>query len=282
MARGSCLCGDVAWEAAGPFAWMSHCHCSRCRKSHGTAFATYVSAPAAGFRWLAGNDTVRGYETSPGFSRRFCGRCGSTVPGGAYEGLVFVPAGSLDGDLGVKPAAHIFVGSKAPWWEIADATPQHDTYPAAVAAPVLPDLDRKPSAGPPQGSCLCGGIGYAVEGKPVGAWNCHCGRCRKARGSGFASNLFVPADGLRFVRGEDRLSCHKVADAQFFTQFFCRDCGAKMPRIDRDRGFAVVPMGSLDDDPGVRPRAHIFVASKADWDEISDALPQHAAAPPRG
>ena len=49
MARGSCLCGGVAWEADGPFDLMSHCHCSICRKAHGAAFATYVAVPAAGF-----------------------------------------------------------------------------------------------------------------------------------------------------------------------------------------------------------------------------------------
>ena len=56
--RGSCLCGDVAWEAAAPFELMHHCHCSICRKLHGAAFETAVGAPAEGFRWLRGEGQI--------------------------------------------------------------------------------------------------------------------------------------------------------------------------------------------------------------------------------
>ena len=73
---------------------------------------------------------------------------------------------------------------------------------------------------------------------------------------------------------------YKVPEAERFTQTFCATCGAKMPRTDAARGIAIVPMGALDDDPGVRPAEHIFVADKAPWFEITDALPQHAAYAP--
>jgi len=53
-----------------------------------------------------------------------------------------------------------------------------------------------------------------------------------------------------------------------------------MPRLDPNRGIAVVPMGSLDDDPGIRPTAHIFVGSKAPWFEIADDLPQYKESTP--
>ena len=59
MANGTCLCGDIRFRLDGPFQWMMHCHCSRCRKHHGSAFATFVGAPAAGFEWLAGKDAHR-------------------------------------------------------------------------------------------------------------------------------------------------------------------------------------------------------------------------------
>ena len=81
---------------------------------------------------------------------------------------------------------------------------------------------------------------------------------------------------MRFTRGAERLTLYKLPDARYFAQAFCRDCGGKLPRLDRERKLAVVPMGSLDDDPGVRPSAHIFVASKAPWYEIPDDLPRHA------
>jgi hypothetical protein len=72
----------------------------------------------------------------------------------------------------------------------------------------------------------------------------------------------------------------KVPDARFFTNTFCGICGSKVPRVDRERDFAVVPAGALDGDPGLRPQMHIFVGSKAPWFEIQDALPRHEAAAP--
>ena len=111
MVKSRCLCGAVRWTADGPLQFMSHCHCSRCRKAHGTPFATYVAAPSAGFS-LTGAEHLARYESSPGFFRTFCPNCGSVVPGDPFGPLMFVPAGCLDGDPGVKPEMDIFVASK--------------------------------------------------------------------------------------------------------------------------------------------------------------------------
>src|ERR671924_2048343 len=107
MPNAACLCGSVTWSSDGPFEYMSHCHCSRCRKAHGTPFATYVAAPEGGFR-LRGEDRVDRWESSPGFFRAFCTGCGSVVPGDPWQGLVFLPAGCMEDDPGERPAAHIF------------------------------------------------------------------------------------------------------------------------------------------------------------------------------
>jgi hypothetical protein len=279
MANASCLCGDVTWTLEGPFHHMSHCHCSRCRKAHGVAFATYVAAGADGFA-LRGREHVVRWESSPGFFRCFCGRCGSVVPGDTLEGLGFAPAGNFEDDPGIRPQAHIFTASKAPWYEIPDALPRFDTYPPGIDAPVLPDRPAAKPSGAPGGSCLCGSVAYVVEGKPVRFVSCHCSRCRKARSAAHASNFFTPLDGVRFTRGQELLASYKVPEAQHFTQVFCRRCGSSMPRLDPSRGIAVVPMGSLDGDPGIRPTAHIFVGSKAPWFDIADALPQYKESTP--
>ncbi|HJQ85504.1 MAG TPA: GFA family protein [Candidatus Binatia bacterium] len=276
MTHSRCLCGNVTWEADGPLQFMSHCHCGRCRKAHGTPYATYVAAPAGDFR-LTGGERVARWESSPGFFRSFCTGCGSVVPGDPWERLVFVPAGCMDEDPEVRPGAHIFVGSKAPWFTITDGLPRFDAYPPGVDTPAQPDLRPPEPAGPaPRGSCLCGGVAYVVEGAPVRARNCHCSRCRRARSAAHATNLITAAAGVRFTRGTDLVASYRVPEARFFTQAFCRRCGSPMPRIDRDRDMAVVPMGTLDDDPGLRPQVHIFVGSKAPWFEITDDLPQHA------
>ena len=282
MIRGSCLCGDVAWQVDGPVELMSHCHCSRCRKAHGAAFATYVRCKADHFRLTRGRERIVRFESSPGTFRPFCSRCGSVVPDGApWDGHVGMPAGCLDDDPGVRPLAHIFVASKAPWWEIRDKLPRFDAYPPGFGGTVLADRPTPdPPGGAPRGSCLCGRVAYRVEAPATVVRNCHCGRCRKERSAAHATNLVTPADGVRFTHGAELLTEYKVPEARFFTHVFCRACGSSLPRIDRSRNLAVVPMGSLDDDPGARPSVHIFVASKAPWYEIPDDLPQHAEYPP--
>ena len=120
---------------------------------------------------------------------------------------------------------------------------------------------------------------YELSADPTWAHNCHCSRCRKTRGAPFASNLFVPIAGFRYVEGEAELQSYKVPEAERFTHVFCRRCGSTMPWINQARATAVVPMGSLDGSPGIAPMAHIFVESKADWHEITDELARFPAAP---
>ena len=278
--RGSCLCGEVEYEIDGPLQHTHHCHCQYCRKSHGTPCATGSLAPAAGRRWLRGEKSIVRYESSPGFHRWFCARCGSSLPGDDIGGLLFVPLGNLDGDPGVRPAFHMFAKTKAPWWEIRDALPAFDGFPPGVDAADAPDLPPRDPVGGTRGSCLCGAIAFRVEKDPILARSCHCGRCRKARATAHATNMLVSLDGVRFTRGESAVASFKVPDARFFTQAFCPTCGAKVPRFATDRGFVIVPMGALDDDPGIRPSEHIWVGSKAPWDEIADELPRWDEAPP--
>ena len=128
-----------------------------------------------------------------------------------------------------------------------------------------------------EGSCLCGAIRYEILQRPQRAHNCHCQRCRKVRGTAFAANLFVPLDALRYTRGEDKLESYKLPEADRFTHVFCKVCGSSLPFLNVARGLAVVPMGSLDDDPGYSPKAHIYVDSMAPWHTITDELPQHAS-----
>lgn len=278
--QSSCLCGDVRWSTdANPIS-LSHCHCSRCRKQHGTGFATYGMTPAAGFR-IDGEAGVGMYESSPGFTRRFCKRCGSVVPPPPDDTFVFLPAGNFDADPVVRPMVHIFAASKAPWYEIPDALMRFDAYPPGIDATVVPDRPLAPRpAGKTRGSCNCGAVAFEYGGDPILCRNCHCLRCRKARSAAHASNLGTRMNQLRFTQGEDRLTTYKIPEAKFFTQVFCNVCGSKAPRVDPSRDLAVVPLGSLDDDPGVKPREHIFVSSKAPWFEIADGLPRYEEALP--
>ena len=96
MLTGSCLCGDIAFEIDGPVDMAVHCHCSMCRKFHGSAFATFGTAAPHDFRWVRGAERVRRYQSSARGSRPFCPRCGSGVPAiGESLPVVLVPMGIL-------------------------------------------------------------------------------------------------------------------------------------------------------------------------------------------
>jgi len=128
MVRGSCLCGSVRYEIRGPLGRITHCHCSMCRRAQGAAFGSYARINWADFSWLSGETEVASFQSSPGVSRTFCRRCGSTLQfiRDSQPQTFSLAVGTLDNDPGVRPSSHIFVGSKAPWFEITDALPQHE------------------------------------------------------------------------------------------------------------------------------------------------------------
>jgi hypothetical protein len=195
-------------------------------------------------------------------------------------GHMVVPAGNLDGDL-PRPQLHMFVKHKAPWFVIADELPQHDEWPPGYGMqPVA--REPRPTDGPGvHGSCLCGAVAYAIDRTPLRFMYCHCSRCRRARSAAHASNLFYPLDALHWIRGEDLSVDYALPEAQRFGVAFCRRCGSGLPRPSPAHNVVLVPAGSLDDDPGMRPEAHICVDSRASWDVIgADGIAQLAGLPP--
>ena len=130
MIRGSCLCGDIRFELTGEIIDFSACHCSQCRKAYGAAFGPVVVIAREDFRYVCGVEGVRRFRQSERVNRYFCERCGSPLPMvEEWDPLVGVPAGLLDDDPGIGLSSQLFVGSKAPWYEIGDAIPQHDEWP---------------------------------------------------------------------------------------------------------------------------------------------------------
>lgn len=132
MIRGGCLCGALRFEIDGAITQVGNCHCSMCRRFHGAAFATYGKVDPEKFRWVQGADQLGVYETSPGNGWAFCRACGSSLGLPKDGKLASVALGTLNSDPGVRPAYHMFVGSKAPWHEITDDLPQYDAWPPAL------------------------------------------------------------------------------------------------------------------------------------------------------
>jgi hypothetical protein len=127
MLTGSCLCGAVRYEVKGELGPIVMCHCAQCRKANGTAFATNSPVKARDFHLLQGSEALAEFESTPGKFRVFCGRCGSPLYSrrAAAPDVLRLRIGTLDTPLDARPSAHIFVDSKAAWWEIDDDLPQH-------------------------------------------------------------------------------------------------------------------------------------------------------------
>ncbi len=127
MYQGSCLCGAIHYEIHGELSAAAYCHCSRCRKVNGSVFAANATVKEADFRLLRGAEALKTYSTAAGVHRVFCGGCGAPVYSKRDSGPGFLRLrlGLLDTPLPQGPQQHIFVGSKAPWYEIHDGLPQH-------------------------------------------------------------------------------------------------------------------------------------------------------------
>ncbi len=278
--HGSCLCSEASWTCFDSPITALHCHCSRCRKAHGAAFASYYFFPMDHFQWTGNLSSIIQFSTSPGITRAFCGICGSVTPAADTDSnMMGVPAGCHH--HGPAICAHIFVDSKAPWHEITDHLPQHRTYPPGINGPVLQNTrwPPKPEGVVSRGSCLCRTVTFEVTESFHVVHNCYCSRCRRARATAFTTNGFTSSKGVRFLTGADHIHHYKLPEARYFTQAFCTKCGSGLPRIDTERNLAVTPLGVLDDPPGQGPVDHIFVADRANWYEIGGPLPQFCQEP---
>jgi len=124
--HGSCLCGGVKYRINGQLRDARFCHCSMCRKAHGSAFRARATVQASDFEFTEGGDLVTFYQSSPGNRRGFCRVCGSPIVSKfeAHPNYYGLPLGALNNDLGIRPMQHVHVASKASWFTITDDLPQ--------------------------------------------------------------------------------------------------------------------------------------------------------------
>ena len=127
-----------------------------------------------------------------------------------------------------------------------------------------------------RGSCLCGAVQYEIIGEASKFYHCHCKRCRKATGTGHASNLLVKPGSIKWLKGEELIKGYKVPEAIRFTNRFCSVCGSRVPRYAKEIDTIVIPAGSLDSEPTIKPGARIFWDSRASWSCSGDELPVHS------
>jgi len=128
------------------------------------------------------------------------------------------------------------------------------------------------------GSCLCGAVRFEIAGDFAHFYLCHCQYCRKDTGSAHAANLFSSSATLRWLAGQDQVTRFNLPNTRH-RHCFCATCGSALPDLQMDGTLLKVPAGSLDTDVIMRPNAHIFVASKANWDEALENIPTVARLP---
>ncbi|WP_425916014.1 GFA family protein [Acinetobacter sp. TSRC1-2] len=131
LCSGSCLCGGLRYEIQGEIGDIVQCHCRKCRKANGTAFATNAPIKKADFKIVQGEHLLKKFQSSATTQRCFCADCGSPIISIKTEtpDLYRLRIGTLDTPLQQKPTQHIFAASKAEWDTICDGLVQHDGRP---------------------------------------------------------------------------------------------------------------------------------------------------------
>ena len=124
------------------------------------------------------------------------------------------------------------------------------------------------------GSCLCGAVKYTIEGGIDSIIHCHCSLCRKSSGTAYATNGFVQTDDFVIHKGQDNLTSFAFKPGRY--RHFCTTCGSPIySSNDDDPSRIRIRAGLIESDISERPIAHIFTASKANWDTVGDAVPSY-------
>lgn len=120
--NGACLCGAVRFELAEPFVGVSHCHCTNCKRIAGGTGTVSGRVRTEAVRVLAGSELLTTYQPEEGTAKTFCSVCGSNLFGGGWPESEWtsVRLSALDDPGDVRPEAHTFVRSVAPWETLPD------------------------------------------------------------------------------------------------------------------------------------------------------------------
>ena len=127
------------------------------------------------------------------------------------------------------------------------------------------------------GECNCGAVAFELSADLSGVFVCHCSICRRSTGSNGIAVVVVDNDAFRWTRGEEHIASWTKPNSEWQT-WFCRICGSPLPGAN-DESRTFVPAGPLSDGgDALRVIHHIWVDSKAGWDEIGDSGQRHAEA----
>ena len=116
---------------------------------------------------------------------------------------------------------------------------------------------------------MCGGVRFEVSEPPIYAGYCHCTRCQRRSGTAAAISARIQPGSLRVLEGEELIGAYEPDDG--FHKLFCSACGSALwSRHPTDHDLVSIRLGAFDDDPGVRPSYHQYVAYAVPWEPIPD------------
>jgi hypothetical protein len=246
MRHGSCLCGAVTFAVEGQPRDVLLCHCTQCRQTSGHFWA--AAGADHGTLTVTKGDALVWFQSSAKARRGFCGECGSSLFWEEFGGdhISFAP-GALDGPTGMQ-----VIGE----WHLADAG---DYYTAP-----------QPSGEVLECGCLCGSVRFRVPGPAGDITACHCTQCRKYSGH-FAASFDVAESAVEWIA---KGALREFASAGGGQRGFCGACGSGLYFRKPEQEFNI-EAGAVKGPTGGRLAAHIFVADKGDYYQITDGLPQH-------
>ena len=114
---GDCLCGTVQFTVSIPIKWCAHCHCTRCRRSHGAGFVTWFGVNKRNFKLKSGNDHLSWYHSSEKSQYGFCINCGSSIffKSKKWKNEIHITLANLENDHGIIPTAHVYFDTHVDW-----------------------------------------------------------------------------------------------------------------------------------------------------------------------
>jgi hypothetical protein len=119
------------------------------------------------------------------------------------------------------------------------------------------------------GGCLCGAVKFSLESRVKAFYLCHCEQCKRLTGSAFAANILTGIDNIEWHSGKRNISKYEHASREF-SKSFCKQCGSALPVVNKTGTSLVVPAGSLDEQPNLKPQANVFALEEASW--LSDGI----------
>ncbi len=130
MYQGSCLCGLVKFNIHSAISDIIHCHCSLCRKSSGTAYATNGYVDVDKFKIIQGEEHLNFFEIKTGKKRHFCSNCASPIYSSNNSDLsrIRIRLGVIDSSIAERPISHNFITSKADWEDLDAQLPRYESY----------------------------------------------------------------------------------------------------------------------------------------------------------